>query len=1049
MHRTNLPHIGLILMATGLTAFSIYTMPTCWAGQNLGLADQEAQARVIDRAAKVSLDRAIQQVRTILKTHATAEEDEQRRLRLIELLEERSQLAFRIATASLAATPNATREKDQSLFLKSIDTLVEAASDYINRYPSRADTPRIYWVRAQAHEEKKKTEEAKKDYLATIEQLRSQGIQRHPLRSASILALAQIEASRNQHAEAARYLHQLDSERDDSRWMVSRLKLCWALHNMRQYSEITHWMRETAKQYQSQLVQTGHETDETVSGDASLRDSMWLDLPLFAAEEFEKGSSSSQFLTELTELIHDITPSSDESSLRVRGRMQLRMAKLLRSQKKDSALEDWVRFSKPKNSSVGALTSSERIKTVWIAIDYFFQKALENRNASDLDRALSWVNQLAKEISLETPELEEVRQALAAQIQTLLEQKAATPEPTQIAWAGRLTEALLALLGQNDSRRIGLLKNYAEAVFASKQYHEAEKAYTTALQEAIRLSQPNEQRDLTLRKVGARSESLKKANVIPQKLIAVALNAPTQLSKEERDLVLEALDWLKDAQTSDHGTEQNATEESLAFALYRALYRSDRRADALSGFERIALTSEDQEKVEASSALLLDTALASNDIDLASKTAEAHLQRSFIRTQLKEHTQKLQRIYLETELARLQSRYQSLDPSSGNEKESSALLEVLSRIDQWMKKSPPATLLASAFALKSQIHCSSSVRNPSRCEESLNTWEKSLKDGDAQARAAPLLLRSELALREWNWNEAEKNLNQALSTLGNRLSSDQQAQTLKNQLNHLQTLLSGRSEEAEKTEAGLSLQLLMNTATGETTYRKRLKAVRSIARSWKDLSDANKNALLGNLVRTLPKALTALRLDLKKVAPLIATPKYIQWRIDAIRELESHLAQTQELPYAEIRLHSFRELAAVSADLAHDLKNLGFPRSATAQERQEVRDAVQPLLKGVEEKALAVSEQTRTLEADFARETTLATQPSWEAVVFPQNTPPSLVATLRNLIEQGNLPGTLALLAEAQKKTLLEATESKKLISLAYQKVGLQSEANLLWKESL
>jgi hypothetical protein len=1045
MYRNDLPHFVLILMATGLTAFSIRPVPTSWAGGNQGLADQEAQARVIDRAAKVSLDQAIQQVRTILKTRATQEEDEQRRLRLIELLEERSQLAFRIATASLAATPNALREKDQSLFLKSIDALIEAASEYINRYPSRSDTPRVYWVRAQAHEEKKKTEDAKKDYLATIEQLRSQGIQRHPLRSASILALAQIEASRNQHAEAARFLHQLDAERDDSRWMVSRLKLCWALHNVRQYAEITHWMRETAKHYQNQLVQTDSETEQTVSGDASLRDSMWLDLPLFAAEEFEKAHNTSNFLGELSELIHDITPTSDESSLRLRGRMQLRMAKLLRSQKNDSALEAWVHFSKPKSPSIGALTLSERIKTVWIVIDYFFQKALENRNGSDLDRALTWVNQLAREISLETPELEEVRQSLAAQVQTLLDRKIAEPEPTQVVWAGRLTEALLALLSHNDSRRIGLLKNYAEALFASNQYQEAEKAYTAALQEAVRLSKPTEQQDLTLRKVGARIEALRKASVIPQKLMAVALNAPAQLSTGERDQILEALDWLKNAQSTSHSAEQKATEEALAFALYRALYRSDRRADALAGLEGIALSSEDQEKVEASSALLLDTALASNDTALASKTAETHLQRSFIRTQLKEHTQKLQRVYLETELAQLQSRYQTIN----TEKDPSALLEVLSRIDHWIKKSPPATLVASAFALQSQIHCSSSVRNHSRCEESLNIWEKSLKDGDAQSRAAPLLLRSELALREWNWKEAEKTLNQALNTLGNRLPLNLQAQTLKTQLDHLQTLLSGRSEEAEKTEVGLSLQLLKTTTTGDTTYRKRLKAVRAIARSWKDLSDANKNALLGSLVRTLPTALTALRLDLKKVAPLIATPKYIQWRIDAIRELEAHLAQTQELPYAEIRIHSFRELAAVSVDLAHDLKNLGFPRNATAQERQEVRDAVLPLLKGVEEKALAVTEQTRTLEADFARETELATQPSWAAVVFPQNTPPSLVETLRNLIEQGNLPGTLALLEEARKKTLLEATESKKLISLAYQKVGLQSEANLLWKETL
>jgi hypothetical protein len=278
-------------------------------------------------------------------------------------------------------------------------------------------------------------------------------------------------------------------------------------------------------------------------------------------------------------------------------------------------------------------------------------------------------------------------------------------------------------------------------------------------------------------------------------------------------------------------------------------------------------------------------------------------------------------------------------------------------------------------------------------------------------------------------------------------ASAKNADSLQTQWERVQELLSGRSLAAEKTEVGQAIQLLTDIKRDIKNYRARLKALRTITRNWKGLSEEHKNALLKRLLAVVPQSMSMLRMDLVEVAPLIATPKYIQWRIDAIRELESHFAQTKELPYAELRLKTIQELSALTQDLARDLKGLKFPKSASPQERQEVREAVQPLLVGVEEKAKALSEQAEQFERELETEWAQSTAPNWERIQFSKSVPPTLIQTLHDLIDDGNLLGTLAVIKEAQAREVLSETVAHQLIALTLQKLGLKSEARLTWKD--
>ncbi len=1018
---------GHLFIVQGILSLALVA-PSAFADTNPRLSDLEYQSRVIDRAARVSMDQAIQGIQALL-ARSPREDREERLLRLVELSDEKSALSFRIATGA----PSRQEEKELQLWKASLLALEKTTTTYLTEFTTLAETPRVQLLRAKAREELGLKAGAREDYIRTIALVEQSEQKRSGLRSAAILALATLEATENRHKEAVLALRKLDTETGDSRWLVSRFKLAWSLHNLGNFSEILTVIRSVAQEIPSGNTQI--EQAIGTGSDTSLRDALWMDLPVFASDASEKQQSAVS-LEQLDKLFHEIT---SENLMGLRARMQLRMAKLIRSQKRDSELETWIDFSLGRDEDAN---SPEAPRLSLIALDYFLQQALESKTQPAMERAARWAYRLSKNKKVESDALEEARVFLASKITAILSVENQKPTDADFEFTGKLQDSLLRLLAEKDERRITLARNRGEILFRNKKFQEAEMAYQSGFTEAEHQSRSLDAQDLLLRKIGARVASLKETGAITSDLKAVSIDAPALANADQKKQVLEALQWIKSAQGRPE------TWQSAQLDLLRGLYRTDARAESLTLLDELALKAVQPEVAISASALVVDTRVASKDWTQAAALASKHSLNLVRGDATATHRRTLERIESQSRFLLIQQRFDSLDLV----RDSQSIPTLKSDLVTWLRKSPSVENRADAQGLLARIEClgqgaQASSNQSGACQNSIELWIRQLNEAQRQQDPGPWLLRSEIGLAQWNWKQAETDLREALKRIQDSKNSIVSKAAIEETAERLRTWLEGKSTEAELSDCGQALKQLEDDTAHEKNYRKHLKAVRTLAREWKTLSESKRAALMQPLARILPKALETLRRDLRVVAPLIATPKYIQWRIDALREFENHLAQVAEIPYAAIRVSALMEVAQASEDLARDIETLKFPKATTAAERVEAQTALSPLLTGVRSKSQEIFGQAQSLATQMRLSASdTADLPSWEQLQLPIAAPARFVETLRKIVEQGNLPGTIALLKDAQEKLIIDEAIAKKIHSLALLRAGYAAEARLEWR---
>jgi len=1007
-----------LLIAVSILKAASHAIPAQADGSTSAL---ERQARTIDRAGRKSMLHAIQGIEKLISSKPVRGDDTaDRLLRLIDLRDELVQVNFRISAA--AEGPAKTAElKSWQDSLKALD---RSCTQFLEQHTQSSERHRIRLLRAKTLEELQLKQRARSDYEQILADLRE-----GPLFSAAILALATLEASENRHDRAVSALRRLDGTTSDSRWLLSRFKLVWSLHNLSRTSDIQ-------SVYHSVLEQstTWDAQDEpgAQASDTSLRDALWLDLAVFAAEAIDQGDGFGN-LRSLDALFRNLTPDARRGMVDLRSRMQLRLGKLLRSQKREGELNEWIDLSTATERDRSAADTPRLIQ---VAIEFLLQPTAGVTPAQALTRqeqAIRWIKRLAGHAEFLTPAMEEIRQFLGdVQVGLLSGIKESKQD---IRFVERLSQELTTILPEGDARRIDIRMNLAESLFKAEHFEQSETHYEAALAAAIKLEAKPRITDLFNRRLGARVAALKKDGSIPATLKALSL----QNVIESKDSTA-AIARIREART------WQAQDSGLRLDLIRGLYHSGEVREALAALEEELLLDSRSESATAASALVLDTWIASHDWVKTAEAARRHLDLFSESEKNRSHLAHLRKIEAQASLRLLIARFDSLDA-----RENPEIQRLLaSSIQQWIDTHADSEEQSKARGILARSICLNSAIAESQCDKAISDWQNFLRKSGGIQDPSPLLLRSEISLARWKWEEAQRDLKEALALLkkgGPKSPSQSSAEDVEKTVSRIQSLLEGRSVSAEETLAGQALKTLNEEVLGEKTYRKRLKALRTLAREWKNLTEQERLPLMKPMARIIAEKLPLLRADIKKVAPLIASPKWIQWRIDAIREFESHLTSAGEgLPFAGIRVAALTEIALASQDLETDIGAIKFSRDTPPADREEVRAALAPLREGMKSKVAALIEQSRALSRETGLQVEPNELPDWSRIVLPQGLPAELAALLRKITESGNLPGTSAILEQARAKKIIDDSLAIRIYAISLLKAGYQAESIKSWR---
>jgi hypothetical protein len=968
----------------------------------------------------------------------TSEDRRERLLRLIDLRDELAQVNFRISSS---ASP-ATQSQEQKKWRTSLDALDDTADRFMNQNDSSSEAPRILLIQARALEEIGNKDKARINYDKILGRLSS-----GPIFSSAVLALAQLEAAENQHVRAVAALRRLDSQTEDSRWLLSRFKLVWSLHNLALGSKIRDVYQNVLE-----VTQQDHPTDEedSTSSDTSLREALWMDLPVFAAEAIDKGQEFSS-LAQLDELFRRLTPDSIPGMRSIRGRMQLRLTKLLRSQKREVEMDQWIHLALAEKAD---RASDEAPRLLQVALEYLIQTALSGQNPQARaaeEHATKWIGILAEYKEHPGASMEELRKFLS---ETQLELLAALKSKDQSTlFARNLTEGLINTLPEQDARRISVRRNLGETLFRLKAFSEAEFIYAITLSDALKMNLSDAVRDLASRRLASRVAVLRTSGLIPAELKAVRISSTESPSASAATVtrIQEALSWDSDASV-------------LRFELLRGLYAAGERKTAVDQLEIFVAGKNEPELRVAASALVVDTWIAGEDWARAADAATRHREMLEDVSSATQHLVTLERIEGDATFKLLAARFDSLEQTKILE----IKLSLESELSRWLDRHPRSQRTPEARGLLARSACLSVGIAPGECDRKIEAWIESLKKVGRADDPSPLLLRAEVELSQWKWREAQQDLKLALTqlqVLGKKPGGAANRDAVEKTASRIQSWLEGRSTEAEKTEPGLALLALESEKAGEKTYRKRLKALRTLTKEWRSLQEPERLALMRPLARILPEAFSTLRTDLQKVAPLIPSAKWIQWRIDAIREFENHInSASEQLPFARIRVHALFEIAMASHDLDAAITGLRFSKDSSEADRAEVKSALAPLQQGMRGKVTTLLLRAHELSIETGVESSLRTQitsalpengaqqsqpldlPAWDKIALPPQLPKALTTLLQDVSESGNLSGTIAVLEQARQKMLIDESISRKIYSLSLLKAGYQAESLRAWK---
>ncbi len=925
--------------------------------QGLAVADEKVD-RAVDQAALETQESSIAIIKETLSKGDQESTGPGRSVqlleRLLDLYRQNATILFRIEGGNLTSAP----------YTRALRNVIGTATRLTREYPGQYTAQRVLFLRGQAHEELKEKSLAISDYLRVAD-----GFPETNEGSAATLSLADFAIAERHYTDALRFLHRIEARPSDPRYAIALYRLAWVAFNTADPSTAFSYTRKLARLY----------ADKASAADVAIRENILLDSALFYLDAFERG------LPGFT-LSEALPKFASLDSNKVYGKMLLKLAQLLRSHGREHDLAEL------KNEVVDHEPNlPETLDVVLCSFEY----GLNRRNFAAVREATKDFVGLAK-VKTQKPHFLKVQGVLSAAFDSLQKSQ---DSPVVLITLAEISEAY-GLISSFDDPKVRLLRfNLAEIQFAQKDFVRATAGYFWVYSHPVK-GQENLAFDSGRRALASRYQELSKQGLIPTDLKPQALLAaksPTMPASLE--------EWIRwsDEIITRYPRPLPEDLQHLQFECARAAYQQGANQDSLERLRIFASAFPGSRYAAAAASLALDTAQLANDWTLLESLSKGFLKLEGWNPP--EFVAKLERaqgaaLVMAGNAAlgsgqkdkALQFFNRSLEGSVSPEHGASAhlglallhreayqFLEAFNQFQAYFSGNPPNSINTAelrAMALQSAWLSGS----PEAMAVALNSKALCAEAGMCADFRARQLMSESTAGSGMDRGAVKKEI-----TFGMRSKSER--------MRLLWTVVALRFPE-------------------QFNFSDRLGFFREVPKRWAASEDLERLSILASLSRSVPEALTSLRIEISKIrSPL--------QRLKQLKDFEEAVVALAELPHAGIRSAIVHELTVIYAETIAWIK---------AKPPGDSLDSLVPIL---EKKAIAVSErapkQTQELASTASPTSLLETldpKESWSSAKG------GVLAKWLQALELHNWPQAVFLMQEFERKKTL-STKKVSLMRMA------------------
>lgn len=974
--------IGLLINLPATTAHAVDITSSTAA---------EHHERNVDEVALLSQEVAISRLLVLLKKYKNSRQEAPLLSKLAELQSQKSSILFRLSHGGTKGKAGLTA------YHESLNTAINTLTTLITKYPTSPEMPLAYYTRGKSYEELEKKTQAAQDFQFLVAQFPNS-----EQSSPAYMSLAEFAIEAGNHQVAINYLKEIEKRPEDPHYPFALFKMAWAYYNLKDVDRALSYAEKQITYYNTIEKANGTNkagTDDPVTSDSALKENTLLDVAVFYFDGFEKDEGKYS-------LENALSYFKKLENGPILGKMMFRYSKLLRSRSMEKELVAWKNLVLSKEPN-----RAENLDIIMIT--YEFQQNKRNYPAlveGARDFKALYTNKKAKE-SLKPETVAKAQKMIldtAETMQGLIVKNKATPEAKELSRTlAALYDVFTQVVAEEDPRIPQVHYNLAETLYTIQDFDGATANYRWITDHLRDIKDMNKAvlksvADAPLKAIAARYEVLRLKKLIPGEIKAVALGPEKsgehdQLAKKE-PLLAEWIKWIDTENDHRDGKEKgnaasNSAWENFCFEANRAIYAQGDIRLAMERLEKFALDHPTSSYAIPSATLVLDTLTVSSSWELLYQRALDY--KKVAAWKGLPFGKQLGAIASSSLFKQLEIRYHGkAKPETLTAERAKELKQTLKDADDFLKEYKDSAQVAqclsiaaaAALALGDQERAKGYLsrlialeRSPahmpfisdgllSRAKIAEDNYDFTAATGDYRTY---LSLNSSPTLDDLRKKTLALAYISNTATLKSLLSDPtvctaSEASPLNEECENYRTLLkiAGPAPDHEQTldafnrfrklESGQAKALLAIYALqGAHTlaFRDRNVILRAVGMGWKDLDSITKFTLLPYLNTSIVKAFELNRAAMKDVAPLRADERYINSRVEVIRELENAVTKIMDLPWSKIRAGTMNSLASVYQDLAQGLTDISPPKGLNEQEVISYQETIRRLVLPFQDKA--------------------------------------------------------------------------------------------------
>jgi len=920
--------------------------------------------RNVDRAALRAQAQAITKYGKLVKEYAKTAQERPLRIRLLEAMEEATNLEFRIAHGEAHLSK---RPVDLSKYKNSLKQVIEAAGTVIRMSPLAEDSPRLYFLRAQAWAELNQKPNATKDYefIANNFAESSWAVRAN-------LALAGFATDAGKHVQAIAFLKKVEAFPNDVHYPFGLYQLAWSYYNLSDVPTALGYLRRHITYYKKKRDESENRT-LSAAENATLEHSLKDVVTFYFDGTLKKISGYS-----VAEALPTFRAVEEGPSL---GGMLTLYAKLMRTRELIDSLNEWQTIVLDKEA-----TRPEAMDVVMANVE-----ALHLRRSWDqlveAAKGFTYLDKKTDGASRKTDSYGNAQKLILDVAGTLQKTIAATKNTDATMQLSRILagiyEVFNSIVEESDPRVGQIHYNLAEVLFNIKDFDYATSEYVWVLKHWQSKS-TLKKADVSLKAISSRYESLDAKKLFPKDLKPQKVSESAKADLSDFDApVGEWIGWV-DEYLDEHGRTDKSI-EGFEFEANRLLYGKGQTRAALSRMLKTVKAGPETSVAASSASLILDTYVFDKQWESLLEVSELFLEMP-----------KLGNAAFRTRLAGLpaDASFKLIELSY----EAKDYAKVLKDSERFTQKYASSTRLPECLFMASRAADLSQDKEKSLfyLNELLTKFPKS------ENRAVALLARASISDAQFDFDAAARDYAEYLKTWPNAqdrvaiqkrlwivgwLSQKPQAPDCRNvngdelqdecdRYSALVALANGKtqynpSELIKKslyaTKSNRALWSAVALTMGGMTigYKDRLSIAESLAANCKDLDPLILFTLVPVLNRQLPEAYATTRKSLASIAALRSGAEALPRRVELLKHFETTATKVVALPWARIKITVLAEVAQAYEDFSAELAKLPTPDGLSAEDLATYRKNVQDILVPFREKGKSIRAQVMELAAEF------------------------------------------------------------------------------------